>query len=82
VGGVIVLSSMSAFDGTTQLFGWLKLDFEAITAEFGRCAVRPGLVHSEQAGGMAGTPRKLTILPIVPTIWAGLAYTQCASRIS
>ncbi len=68
---IIVLSSMSAFEGTTQLYGRAKLDIEAITTEFDGCAVRPGLVHSEQAGGMVGAMRKLTILPIVPVIAGG-----------
>src|SRR5579859_5272135 len=71
VGRIIVLSSMSAFEGTTQLYGRAKLDIEAATAEFGGCAVRPGLVHGAQAGGMAGALRKLTILPVVPVIAGG-----------
>ena len=68
---IIVLSSMSAFVGTSQLYGRAKLDIEAITVELGGCAVRPGLVHSKQAGGMAGSMRKLTTLPIVPIIAGG-----------
>ena len=76
VGRIIVLSSMSAFEGTTQLYGRAKLDIETTTAEFGGCAIRPGLVHSEQAGGMVGALRKLTISPIVPVIAGGAgAYT-------
>jgi nucleoside-diphosphate-sugar epimerase len=71
VGRIIVLSTMSAFEGTTQLYGRAKLDIEAITTEFGGCAVRPGVVHSERAGGMVGALRKLTILPIVPVIAGG-----------
>ena len=68
---IIVLSSMSAFKGTTQLYGRAKLDIEATTTESGGCAIRPGLVYSERAGGMAGALRKLTILPIVPVIAGG-----------
>ena len=68
---IIVLSSMSAFEGTSQLYGRAKLDIEAITVRSGGCAIRPGLVHSEQAGGMAGAMRKLTKLPIVPVIAGG-----------
>src|SRR5215470_2589806 len=68
---IIVLSSMSAFKGTTQLYGRAKLDIEATTIESGGCAIRPGLVYSERAGGMAGALRKLTILPIVPVITGG-----------
>jgi len=68
---IIVLSSMSAFQGTTQLYGRAKLDIEAITTEFRGCAIRPGLVYADQAGGMAGAMRKLTTLPVVPVIAGG-----------
>jgi nucleoside-diphosphate-sugar epimerase len=71
VNRVIVLSSMSAFAGTTQLYGRAKLEIEAMTTESGGCAIRPGLVYSERAGGMAGALRKLTALPIVPVIAGG-----------
>lgn len=71
VARVIVLSSMSAFAGTTQLYGRAKIDIEAMTVERGGIAVRPGLVYGKQAGGMAGTLRKLTALPIVPVISGG-----------
>jgi nucleoside-diphosphate-sugar epimerase len=72
VGRIIVMSSMSAFDGTSQLYGRAKLDIEAMTKEFGGCAVRPGLVYGEGSGGMAGALRRLTTLPMVPVV-AGLA---------
>jgi nucleoside-diphosphate-sugar epimerase len=76
VGRIIALSSMSAFAGTSQLYGRAKLDIEAMTIEAGGCAVRPGLVHGEQAGGMAGAMRKLTTLPFVPVIVGGVGvYT-------
>jgi nucleoside-diphosphate-sugar epimerase len=71
VGRIIVFSSMSAFAGTAQIYGRAKLDIEAMTIECGGCAVRPGLVYSDQAGGMAGAMRKLTTLPIVPVIAGG-----------
>jgi nucleoside-diphosphate-sugar epimerase len=71
IGRIIVLSSMSAFAGTTQLYGRAKLDIETMTTEVGGCAVRPGLVYSERAGGMAGALRKLTTLPIVPVVAGG-----------
>ena len=65
---ILVLSSMSAFDGTTQLYGRAKLDIEAMTEQFGGCSVRPGLVYGEQSGGMAGALRKFARLPVVPLI--------------
>ena len=72
VGRIIVFSSMSAFAGTSQLYGRAKLEIEAMTIECGGCAIRPGLVYSDRAGGMAEAMRKLTTLPIVPVI-AGAA---------
>jgi nucleoside-diphosphate-sugar epimerase len=68
---IIVLSSMSAFAGTSQLYGRTKLDIEAITLDYGGCAVRPGLVHGEQAGGMAGAMWKLAAMPVIPVIAGG-----------
>lgn len=81
-GRLIVLSSMSAFAETTQLYGRAKLGIEAITVESGGCAIRPGLVYGKQAGGMAGALRKLTALPAVPVI-AGSAgvYTVAAEDL-
>jgi nucleoside-diphosphate-sugar epimerase len=68
---ILVLSSMSAFEGTTQLYGRAKQDIEAMTEASGACAVRPGLVFGPRPGGMAGALRKLTKLPIVPVIAGG-----------
>jgi nucleoside-diphosphate-sugar epimerase len=65
---ILVLSSMSAFEGTTQLYGRAKLDIEATTEQCGGCAVRPGLVYGEQSGGMAGALHRLTGLPVIPLI--------------
>ena len=81
VSRIIVLSSMSAFAGTTQLYGRAKLEIEAITADVGGCAVRPGLVYGEQAGGMAGALRAMTGSPVVPVITGG-ACTRCGNRTS
>lgn len=63
---IIVLSSMSAFEGTTQLYGRAKLEIEQITAEVGGCSIRPGLVYGDRPGGMVGALRKITRLPIIP----------------
>jgi nucleoside-diphosphate-sugar epimerase len=73
VGRVIVLSSMSAFDGTTQVYGRAKLEIEDHARRLGACSVRPGLVYGPRAGGMAGTLRRLTRLPVVPLI-GGRSY--------
>jgi nucleoside-diphosphate-sugar epimerase len=65
---VIVLSSMSAFEGTTQLYGQAKLEIEALARVPGTCSVRPGLVYGPRAGGMAGTLRRLARLPVIPLV--------------
>ncbi len=69
-GRVIVLSSMSAFDGTTQLYGQAKLQIEAHAQRLGACSVRPGLVYGPRAGGMAGTLQRLSRMPFVPLVGA------------
>lgn len=65
---IIVLSSMSAYRGTTQLYGQVKLAVEEATMAVGGCPVRPGLVYGDDPGGMAGALRKITKLPLVPLI--------------
>lgn len=62
----IVLSSMSAYRGTRQLYGRAKLDTETAAFSRGMCAVRPGLVYGPGWGGMAGTLRRLAGLPVLP----------------
>jgi nucleoside-diphosphate-sugar epimerase len=64
----IVLSSMSAYDGTQQLYGRAKLDIEQHARRFGAISVRPGLVYGPRAGGMAGTLGRLTKLPVIPAV--------------
>jgi nucleoside-diphosphate-sugar epimerase len=65
---LLVLSSMSAYPGTTQLYGRAKLAIEALTLERGGIAVRPGLVYGPSPGGMVGSILKLARLPIMPVI--------------
>ena len=59
----IVLSSMSAYPGTRQLYGRAKLATELAARARGLCVVRPGLVYGAGWGGMAGTLRRLAALP-------------------
>ena len=68
VGRILVLSSMSAYEGTAQLYGQAKLAIEADTIAAGGCVIRPGVVIGEMPGGMAGALRKLASLPVVPVI--------------
>jgi nucleoside-diphosphate-sugar epimerase len=62
----IVLSSMSAYRGTRQLYGRAKLATEIAALSRGMCTVRPGLVYGPGWGGMAGTLRRLATLPVLP----------------
>jgi len=64
----IVLSSMSAYEGTQQLYGLSKLAIEADAIQVGACPIRPGLVYGPRAGGMAGTLTRLARLPLVPVM--------------
>ncbi len=68
VGRIIVISSMSAYDGTAQVYGRAKLAIESATLAVGGCAVRPGLVYGDHTGGMAGALQKLCRLPLVPLV--------------
>ncbi len=68
VGRIIVLSTMSAYTGTTQLYGSAKLAIESATLAAGGCVVRAGIVYGAGAGGMVGGLRRMTRLPVVPLI--------------
>jgi nucleoside-diphosphate-sugar epimerase len=65
---VIFVSSMSAYDGTKQLYGRAKLECENIAATLGQGVVRLGLVYGPGWGGMAGSLRRMTRLPITPLL--------------
>ena len=67
---IVTLSSMSAYEGTTQFYGRAKLDIEAATTAVGGCSIRPGLVYGDEPGGMAGALLKLTALPLTPIVGA------------
>lgn len=68
VGRVLVLSSMSAYAGTRQLYGRAKLEIEEMTREAGGLAIRPGLVIGRPPGGMAKALAALVRLPVTPSL--------------
>jgi nucleoside-diphosphate-sugar epimerase len=68
VSRVVVLSSMSAYEGTEQVYGRAKLQIERDALDAGAVTVRPGLVYGPRAGGMVGTLRRLTKLFVVPLV--------------
>lgn len=65
---IVFISSMSAYDGTSQIYGRAKLESERLVAELGGVSLRLGLVWGSGAGGMAGAVQRLTGLPIVPVL--------------
>ena len=68
---ILVVSSMSAYEGTGQIYGQAKLAIERATLDAGGIAIRPGLVWGDDARGMAGTLRRLTKLPLLPDLGPG-----------
>lgn len=65
---VLFVSSMSAYNGTTQLYGRAKLECESIATSLGQGIVRLGLVYGPGWGGMAGSLRRITRLPFTPLL--------------
>jgi nucleoside-diphosphate-sugar epimerase len=51
---VILISSLSAFEGCRALYGRAKLEMEALTNSAGGCVIRPGLVYGDSPGGVFG----------------------------
>jgi nucleoside-diphosphate-sugar epimerase len=71
VGRILAISSMSAYEGTGQIYGQAKLAVERATLDAGGIAIRPGLVWGDDPRGMAGTLRRLTKLPVLPDLGPG-----------
>lgn len=69
---VVLISSMSAYDGTNQIYGRAKLQSEADVLAGGGDTVRLGLVWGGDEGGMIGTLKRLAAAPIVPVFGRGL----------
>jgi len=63
---LIVLSSMSAYEGTTQLYGRAKLEIEQLASQFGGCSIRPGLVYAKESRGMMAALNRIAGMRIVP----------------
>lgn len=65
---VVLISSMSAYEGTGQLYGRAKLQCEsAVRARAGN-VVRLGLVWGGASGGLIGTLDRLSQLPLIPVL--------------
>lgn len=75
VNRVIFVSSMSAYPGTRQVYGSMKLVVERDAIERGFAVVRPGLIYGPRARGMAGTLSRVARLPVWPTFAHSRLYT-------
>jgi nucleoside-diphosphate-sugar epimerase len=64
----ILVSSMSAYPGTDQLYGRAKLETERVAFDLGMTVVRLGLVYGPGWGGMAGSLKKMAEFPVVPIV--------------
>jgi nucleoside-diphosphate-sugar epimerase len=71
VGRILTVSSMSAYEGTGQIYGQAKLAIERATLDAGGIAIRPGLVWGDEPRGMVGTLRRLAKLPVLPDLGPG-----------
>lgn len=67
---VVLVSSLSAYPGTRQVYGSAKLSSEADVLRAGGTAVRLGLVYGASPGGMAGALKRLSGLPVLPLVGA------------
>jgi nucleoside-diphosphate-sugar epimerase len=65
---VVLISSMSAYSGTKQIYGQTKLACEDLVAAHGGTSLRLGLVHGGTDGGMIGALRKVAAVPLVPML--------------
>lgn len=72
---VIFVSSMSAYFGTKQDYGLMKLAVERAVLEANQVVVRPGLVYGAESGGMASTLSKLARLPVIPVFRGAQQFT-------
>jgi nucleoside-diphosphate-sugar epimerase len=64
----VLVSSMSAYPGTRQLYGRAKLAAERIVLDAGGDAIRLGLVYGDDGRGMIGALQRLVALPATPVI--------------
>ena len=54
VRSVVLISTLSAFSGCRSLYGKAKLEIESVAQAIGAHVIRPGLVYSDNPGGMFG----------------------------
>jgi nucleoside-diphosphate-sugar epimerase len=65
---IVLISSMSAYSGTQQIYGQTKIACEELVAANGGTSLRLGLVYGDGDGGMIGALGKIAALPVVPML--------------
>jgi nucleoside-diphosphate-sugar epimerase len=71
----IFVSSMSAYFGSKQDYGLMKLAVERAVLEAHQVVVRLGLVYGGEPGGMALTLEKLAHSPLIPVFRGAQQFT-------
>ena len=71
----IFVSSMSAYFGSQQDYGLMKLAVERSVLDARQVVVRPGLVYGGEPGGMALALTKLARLPVIPLFRGAQQFT-------
>jgi len=72
VGRIVLISTMSAFDGCASLYGRAKLEIERAATGLGAAIVRPGLVYGREAEGMVGAlDRFIRVSRVAPLFGGG-----------
>jgi nucleoside-diphosphate-sugar epimerase len=79
-GRMLMISSLSAFEGARSLYGCAKIELERAVLERGGIALRPGLVFGVGAGGMFGSMVKTlsrhSLTPMIGGGWQRLFLTH------
>jgi hypothetical protein len=64
--------ALSAFAGCRSLYGKAKMEIEAFARSSRGVVIRPGLVYSDNPGGMFGRlVRQVRSARFIPIIWGG-----------
>jgi NADH dehydrogenase len=79
-GRVLLISSLSAFEGAPSQYGRTKLELERAVLERGGAVLRPGLVFGVAAGGlfgaMVGALSERAVAPLIDGGWQRLFLTH------
>jgi nucleoside-diphosphate-sugar epimerase len=72
VRSVVLISTLSAFSGCRSLYGKAKLEIESVAQAIGGHVLRPGLIYSDNPGGMFGRlVSQVQASRFIPIMWGG-----------